>query len=103
MTGAQVRRKIKEKGYSFRNIARALGISDQSLRQQLLSDNVKSGLLEQIAEVIHENVAYFYNERPIFTLADYVEYETIRRENQLLKQIIQDKEALIEALAAPRK
>lgn len=102
MTGEEIRKKIKAKGFTFRKVAKAMGESEQNFRKLLLSDNVKSATLERIAAAMGENVAYFYNAHPIFTIEDYVEYETLKRENELLRQIIRDKEALIEELRRNR-
>lgn len=98
MTGKQVRNKIREKGFTFRKIAQAIGESDQNLRTLLTSDNIKSGTLERIAEAMGENVAFFYNNQPIFTLVEYVEYESTKRENELLKQLILEKDERIRLL-----
>lgn len=102
MTGEHVRKKIREKGFTYRKIAWAIGESDQNFRMLLSSQNVSSETLERIAAAMGENVAYFYNEQPIFTLVEYTEYEFRKRENELLRQIIRDKEALIEELQKKR-
>lgn len=98
MTGKQVRKKIRDKGFTYRAVAQAIGESDQSFRNLLMSDNIKTGTLERIATAMNENVAYFYNQQPIFTLVDYVEYEARKKENELLRMIILEKERLIEEL-----
>lgn len=98
MTGKQVRQKIKERGFTFHRIALSIGESDANLQNILNASDVKSGALERIAAAMGVNVAYFYNEQPIFTLVDYVEFESSKREQKLLHQIIRDKEALIEEL-----
>lgn len=98
MTGEQVRQKIRAKGFTYSHVARAIGESPQNLRVLLAGDNVKSETLERIAAAMAVNVAYFYNEQPIFTMADYVEYESKQKEITLLRQIIADKEALIAKL-----
>ncbi len=58
--------------------------------------------MERIAAAMGESVSYFYNEQPIFTLAEYTEYEFRKRENELLRRIIRDKEALISELTKDR-
>lgn len=98
MTGEHIRKKIREKGFTYRKIAQSIGETDQSFRMLLSSENVKSGTLERIAAAMGENVAYFYNEQPILTMVDYADFEATKRENELLRQIIRDKEALIDEL-----
>lgn len=98
MTGEQVRKKIKEKGFTFHEIAGKMGVSDQLLRRLLLSDNVKSGTLERIANIMQVNVAYFYNQQPLFTLVDYAEYHTLHAENTLLKELLKEKNEVIRLL-----
>lgn len=102
MTGEQVRKKIREKGYTYRRIAQAIGVSDQNLRAMLASENVKSETLERIAAAMSVHVAYFYDMQPIFTLVDYGEFAAQKRENELLREIIRDKDRLIEELKAKR-
>ena len=99
MRGDKVREKIRAKGYTYHAIAQAIGESDQNLRSMLSVADVKSGTLERIAAAMGENVAYFYNEQPIFTLVEYVEYESCKKENTMLRQIIEDKNRIIELLS----
>lgn len=102
MTGAHLRKKIRAKGFTFQQIADAIGESKQNFSRILSTDNIKTKTLERIAAAMGESVSYFYNERPIFTLAEYTEYESRKRENELLRQIIRDKEALISELTKDR-
>lgn len=98
MTGKQLRKKIKDKGYTFRAIASAIGESDANMQNLLNAADVKSGTLERIAAAMGENVAYFYNEQPIFTMAEYADYVSVRRENILLRRLIEEKEERIRLL-----
>jgi transcriptional regulator with XRE-family HTH domain len=98
MTGTHLRKKIRAKGFTFQQIADAIGESKQNFSRILSTDNIKTETLERIAAAMGESVSYFYNEQPIFTLMEYTEYESRKRENELLRQIIRDKEALIEEL-----
>ena len=95
MTGAHLRKKIRAKGFTFQQIAEAIGESKQNFSRILSTDNIKTETLERIAAAMGESVSYFYNERPIFALAEYTE-------NELLRQIIRDKEALISELTSKR-
>lgn len=98
MTGTHLRKKIRAKGFTFQQIADAIGESKQNFSRILSTDNIKTETLERIAAAMGESVSYFYNEQPIFTLVEYTEYESRKQENELLRQIIRDKEALIEEL-----
>ena len=102
MTGEHVRAKIRQKGLTFRQVAQAIGESDQNFRMLLSVKNVSTETLERIAAAMKVNVAYFYNEQPILSLVDYAEYEPRKKEIELLRQIIRDKEALIEELRRNR-
>lgn len=102
MTGEHVRAKIRQKGLTFRQVAQAIGESDQNFRMLLSVKNVSTETLERIAAAMKVNVAYFYNEQPILSLVDYAEYESRKKEIELLRQIIRDKEALIEELRRNR-
>lgn len=63
MTGARVKEKINEAGYSTSEIARRLGYErPQRLFAELQYDNIKSGLIEDIAEVMGKKVSWFYGE-----------------------------------------
>ncbi|MDE6070329.1 MAG: hypothetical protein K2F92_05595 [Alistipes sp.] len=99
MNGKDVRKKIKERGFTYRKIAQLIGESEQNLQNILNAADVKSGTLERIAAAMKENVAYFYNEQPIFTMLDYEEYIAVRSENRLLRQIIEEKEQHIRLLS----
>ena len=102
MTGEHVRAKIRQKGLTFRQVAQAIGESDQNFRMLLSVKNVSTETLERIAAAMKVNVAYFYNEQPVLSLVDYAEYESRKKEVELLRQIIRDKEALIEELRRNR-
>lgn len=100
MTGDRVRQKIKEKGFTFHSIAQAIGESDANLRCMLLVKDVKSGTLERIAKAMGENVSYFYEEHPVFSIEEYAAIYSLKKENALLKQLLNDKERTIELLMA---
>ena len=103
MTGQHIRKKIKEKGYTFRSIAQAMGESDQNLRRLLLSDNIKTETLERVAAAMQVPVAYFYEQQPILTMVEYGEYMATRRENEMLKQLLNEKDQRIELLQRQKK
>lgn len=60
MKGLHVKKILREKGISIAHYARMLGISQQNLSAALSKDDIRTGLLESIAEAIGTNVPYFY-------------------------------------------
>lgn len=99
MTGKDVRKKIKERGFTYRKIAQIIGESEPNLQNLLNAADVKSGTLERIAAAMQVNVAYFYNEQPIFSLVDFVDFEATKREIILLRQLLNEKDLRIEELS----
>ena len=63
MKGVDVKEKLKKEGFKLKDIAQNLGFAnDQRLHSALKSDNVSSGLLENIAKATNKTVGWFYNE-----------------------------------------
>lgn len=63
MKGIDVKEKLKKEGYKLKDIAINLGYAnDQRLHSALKSDDISSGLLENIARVINKNVYWFYDD-----------------------------------------
>lgn len=61
MDGKLVKEKLKKCGVPLSEIAARLGYeNDQRLHSQLKSNDVKTGLLEQICTVLGVNMSYFY-------------------------------------------
>lgn len=102
MTGEIVRQKIKEKGFTFHSIAQAIGESDANLRCMLLVKDVKSGTIERIAKAMGENVSYFYEEHPVFSVEEYAAIHSLKQENTLLRQLLNEKERIIELLMSKK-
>lgn len=62
MTGQRIKEILAAEGISLAELSRLLGYEgDQRLHNALRSDNVKSGLLEDIARVTHKSVCFFYS------------------------------------------
>lgn len=62
MKGLAVKEILKRNGFSVSGVAEKLGVSNQNLFAALAKDDVKSGLLERIAEVTGLSVAVFYGD-----------------------------------------
>lgn len=85
-------------GYQYTEVARAMGISKQNLYGCLRSENVSSGTIERIAEALGLRVSLLYGENALMSIDDYAELHTLRRENELLKQLLAEKDAHLNAL-----
>jgi len=60
MKGLQVKKILQENGVSVAHCARILGISQQNLSAALSKDDIRTGLLEDIAAIIGKDVPFFY-------------------------------------------
>lgn len=60
MTGQELKARIAACGISQSEIARRLGMSQQSFNQGLNVPDIRTGLLERIAEVTGIPLSYFY-------------------------------------------
>lgn len=65
MSGEEVKEKLKQEGIVFSELARLLGYdSDQRLHSALKANDVRSGLIEDIARAINKSVSWFYQRPP---------------------------------------
>ena len=62
MKGEVIKSLLLEKGYNIAQIAEMIGTSQQNLSSNLKHTDVRSGLLEKIAEAIGVPVSSFYGE-----------------------------------------
>lgn len=62
MKGIDLKEKLNATHISLAEIARRLGISPQSLNSVFNSEDVKSGVLERLSEVLEVPIAYFYGD-----------------------------------------
>jgi hypothetical protein len=61
MTGDFLKEKLRAEGVVLDDLAKKLGYrKTQNLHSVLRSDNVKSGIIEDIAHVIGRDVSFFY-------------------------------------------
>lgn len=61
MTGLEVKEKLVSLGFKLTDIAQNMNISPQSLHKFLLTEDIKTGVLEKIAKAIGKDILYFYN------------------------------------------
>lgn len=62
MTGKELKRMILSEGLTVAEVARRLGTSQQNLTCALNKEDIKTGLLEKVAEVMGRPLAFFYGE-----------------------------------------
>lgn len=92
MTGEQLRHKIKSKRRSFKSVADAIGETPQNFQNMLNAADVKSSTLERIAEALGESISFFYEELPIISLQDYAEFISLKKENEMLRLMLDQKQ-----------
>lgn len=60
MTGLEIKEKLKRCGFTQSEIAEKLGVTPQTFNAYLKVDDIKTGLLENIATAIGEDISFFY-------------------------------------------
>lgn len=60
MTGEELKNKITREGISITSLAKMMGTSQQNLSNKLATDSVKTGLLEEICNVLNMKINDFY-------------------------------------------
>lgn len=61
MKGQKIKEILRQEGITLSEVASLLGFdNDQRLHSALKSDDVKSGLIEEIARVTNKSVGFFY-------------------------------------------
>lgn len=62
MDGKKIKEILKQEGISIKDLATSIGLeNDQALHNALRSDNIKTGLLEDIARVTNKSICFFYD------------------------------------------
>lgn len=62
MNGNTLKKLILSEGLSVAEVARRLGTSQQNLTCALNKDDIKTGLLERVAEAMNRPLSFFYGE-----------------------------------------
>lgn len=61
MKGQKIKEILRQEGITLSEVASLLGFdNDQRLHSALKSDDIKSGLIEEIARVTNKSVGFFY-------------------------------------------
>lgn len=67
MKGQKIKEILRAEGFTLSEVANLLGFdNDQRLHSALKSDDVKSGLIEDIARVTNKSVGIFYDLPTVF-------------------------------------
>lgn len=80
MTGKELKRIILSEGLTVAEVARRLGTSQQNLTCALGKDDIKTGLLERVAEAMRKPLAFFYGE-------SYSTVQTVGDNNSQVTQV----------------
>ena len=62
MTGQHLQDLLKQEGYSVNKMAEMIGRSQQNLATVLKHDDIRTGLLEDIAKAMGKPLSFFYGE-----------------------------------------
>ena len=62
MTGQHIQDLMKQEGYSVNEMAKMIGKAQQVLASALKHDDVRTGLLEDIAKAMGKHLSFFYGE-----------------------------------------
>lgn len=62
MKGAELKEKLKSSRYTMAEIAKMMGVSPQNLNNTFSVEDVKSGFLERLSEVLEVPITYFYGD-----------------------------------------
>lgn len=60
MKGETVKEILKRNGIALKDVALAMGKSPQNLNSMLQANDIKTGVLERIAEAINESLYFFF-------------------------------------------
>ena len=64
MTGDKLKTILRQTGLSMAEISRRLGVIPQNLDVYLRSNDIKTGLLERLAEILDKDISWFYSGEP---------------------------------------
>lgn len=70
MKGAKVKEKLLNHGYVLADVAKRMGIIPQTLQSLLSAEDIKTGVLENIAKSINESIYFFYEEGSNTAISD---------------------------------
>jgi len=63
MKGIEVKKKLRNSGFSLKMVADAMGETPQNLNSMLNAQDIKTGIIERIAKAINKNLYFFFDEK----------------------------------------
>ena len=60
MKGSELKKKLDTIGVSQAKLAEMMGVFPQSFNKTLQADDVKSGFIEKLAQVLNKDISFFY-------------------------------------------
>lgn len=62
MTGLEIKEKLVDSGYKLSDISQNMGVTPQSLHKFLMTEDIKTGVLERIAKAVNKDIMFFFGE-----------------------------------------
>lgn len=93
MDGERIKYEIKKKGFTMKRVARELKQSQQNLSAKLNTDDVSSGLIEQICDIIGVRMAELYDGDIISAINNSTAFKGTQSCDPRLLDIIQARDA----------
>lgn len=87
MKGSELKKKLDTIGVSQAKLAEMMGVFPQSFNKTLQADDVKSGFLEKLCQVLGKDMSFFYDGAASSSTDDELkaEVERLREENKNLR------------------
>lgn len=93
MKGSELKKKLDTIGVSQAKLAEMMGVFPQSFNKTLQADDVKSGFLEKLAQVLGKDMSFFYG-NVVSSESDEINKELVRlrEENAELRKELRHRE-----------
>ncbi len=87
MKGSELKKKLDKLNVSQAKLAEMMGVFPQSFNKTLQADDVKSGFLEKLCQVLGKDMSFFYDGAASSSTDDDLkaEVERLREENKNLR------------------
>lgn len=83
MRGAEVKEKLLKNGYVLAEVAKQMGIIPQTLQSLLSAEDIKTGVLENIANSINKSIYFFYEDGNNTAISDNSSISVAGNENHV--------------------
>lgn len=93
MTGQSVKEKIEQLEIPLAEVARRLGISPQTLQKRLNVDDIKVGMLQELATAINKSVYFFFQDGSLMNIQNQVNDNAARYNTQSINKGQQDRKS----------